>query len=253
MAAKKKVVKKANDQALVNIISSGKAGGFEEADSTAYAIPFLRILQKLSPELDKDESVYCKGAKAGQIYHTIRRKAYNSVEIIPCFYRKTYLQWVLRENGGGFRGEHEVAIGREMLATCERNDKGQFILPDGTQLSETANHYVLFKVSDDTWEPVLMSMSSSQLKSSRTWMSQLRGQSIVHAGKTYNNLNMEAYQWTASTEQLSNDKGKWYGWKFDQGENTLQLEQIPGQASGTRDAISQNTITYDRVEQENAM
>ncbi len=252
MVAKSKDVAK-TEATLPSIIGgNGPAAGFEETDSSSYAIPFLRILQKLSPEVDKDDPAYVKGAKPGMIYHTIRKEAYTTAEVIPCFYRKTFIEWVLRENGGGFRGEHELSVGREMLNQCERNDKGQFIMSNGNQLAETANHYVLFKVDEDIWEPVLVSMSSSQLKSSRTWMSQLRGQSIVLDGKRYGNLNMEAYQWNLGTELLQNDKGKWYGWTFEQGENTLQLSHIPAEAAGTRDAISQNAITYDRAQQQEA-
>lgn len=252
MAAKKEVVKKVDT--LPSILGQGgPAAGFEETDSSSYAIPFLRILQKLSPEVDKDDPAYVKGAKPGMIYHTIRKQAFDKVIIIPCFYRKTFIEWVLRENGGGFRGEHELHIGREMLNQCERNDKGQFILPNGCQLSETANHYVLFKVDEDFWEPVLMSMASSQLKSSRNWMSNLRGQSIVLDGQRYNNLNMEAYQWEVSTELLQNDKGKWHGWTFEQGDNTLELEHVPSEAAATRDAIAANAITYDRNQQQDTV
>ena len=249
--AKKDVVKKGSMDMILG--SGGRAAGFEETDSSSYAIPFLRILQKLSPECDKDEPEYVKGAKPGQIYHTIRKAVFDEVEIIPCFYRKTYIEWVLRENGGGFRGEYEPGIGREMSAAAERNDKGQFILPNGNQISETANHYVLFKVSDGVWEPVLISMASSQLKTSRNWMSQLRGQSIVVDGQTYSDLNMEAYQWKARTIKQENDKGKWFGWEFEQGPDTLQLEGVHSQASGTREAVAANAITYDRQQQEGAL
>lgn len=251
MAAKKKdVVKK--EEGLPQILGGqGPAAGFEEADSSAYAIPFLRILQALSPEVDEDDSAYVEGAKQGMIYHTVRKEVYSEVEVIPVFYRKTFIEWVTRENGGGFRGEHELHVGQELLRTCSRDDKNRFILPEsGHQLAETANHYVLFKVGEDFWEPCLMSMSSSQLKASRNWMSNLRGQSIVLDGKRYGNLNMEAYVWKASTEKLENDKGKWYGWTFEQLHNTLELEHIPEAASSTRDAVAMNAITYDRSQQQ---
>jgi hypothetical protein len=220
--------------------------GFEEADHTAYQIPMLSILQKLSPQVDKDESEYVKGAKPGMIYHNIRKEAYDSVTVIPAHYRKVYLEWVIRENGGGFRGEHGLEKGREMIATCTRDEKGRFILPDSEhQLSETANFYVLFEYSPGLFEPVLVSMASSQLKPARVWMSQLKAATIVIGNETYSNLKMNAYRWILATEKLENEKGKWFGWRVEQGENTLALEGVAGEASNMRSAVASNLITYN--------
>jgi hypothetical protein len=256
--AKKKATKKAQEQSLTSIL--GQETGFEEADHTAYQIPMLTILQKLSPQVDKDEPAYIKGAKPGMIYHTIRQEVYEAVNVSPAFYRKVYLEWVLRENGGGFRGEHGLTQGREMLPGCNKNDKGQFILANGNQLAETANHYVMFEFEDGEWEPVLISMSSSQLKASRLWMSQLKSQSIKQGDQVYtaaNGLQMNAYQWTLATEQLSNDKGKWYGWTLERGDDTLLIESVAEESNSMRMAISTNRLTYnpepEAAQQDNAL
>lgn len=252
-----KAVQKQQEAAAALLGTPGDSG-FEEADHTAYQIPMLSILQKLSPQVDKDEPEYVKGAKPGMIYHNIRKEVYEAINVIPAHYRKVYLEWVLRENGGGFRGEHSLEEGRKMLATCTKNDKGQFILPEGTQLSETANFYVLFEFAEGQFEPVLISMASSQLKSARLWMSQMKAATIVIGDETYSNLKMNAYVWTLATEQLSNDKGKWYGWTVTQGQNTLALPGVAGEASTMRQAVAQNRITYNpepvpAPEEENAL
>jgi len=245
--AKKKSTAITEQQNLAAALTGAKGStGFEEADHTAYQIPMLSVLQKLSPQVDKDEPEYVKGAKPGQIYHNIRKETYDSITVIPAHYRKVYLEWVTRENGGGFRGEHGLAEGRKLLANCTRDDKGRFILEENEhQLAETANFYVLFEYSPGLYEPVLISMASSQLKTSRVWMSQLKAATIVIGDEVYSDLKMNAYRWTMSTEALSNDKGKWFGWTVSQGENTLALEGVAGEASSMRQAVASNRITYN--------
>ena len=253
MAKKKVSKKKANGkkQDVASILAQDPNEGFEEADSTSYAIPFLIVLQKLSPAVDKDESTYVKGAKPGMIMNTVTKDLYETVTVVPVHYRKTFIEWVLRENGGGFRGENDPAVGRELQSTCSVNDKNQFILPNGNQLSEAANHYVLVE-GEAGWEPVLISMSSTQLKASRQWMTQMK-QATVATPNGMQKASMFAYRWTLGTESQSNDKGKWFGWTLERDEQVDTIELVTD-ARITREAVAMNRITYDRTQaEENAL
>ncbi len=250
--ARKKLSKKAqqavkDQQDVAMLLSQDSSEGFEEADSSSYAIPFLQILQKLSPACDEDEPTYVDGAEPGMIINTVTKQLYESLTVIPVHYRKTFIEWVLRENGGGFRGENDPSVGRELQQTCKVNDKNQFILPNGHHLSETSNHYVLVE-SDDGWEPALISMASTQLKASRNWMSNMK-QATVETPEGLRKANMFAYRWTLSTEQQKNDKGKWYGWTFERDFQVDSVELIQD-ARSTREAVALNRITYDRSQQD---
>ena len=44
--------------------------GFEEVTADDLAIPFIRLLAQLSPQLQKQEGAYVKGAEAGDFYNT---------------------------------------------------------------------------------------------------------------------------------------------------------------------------------------
>ena len=82
--------------------------GMENIGVEDMQIPFLRILQPLSPQLIKNDPKFIKGASAGDIFNTVTGQYWDAdegVTIIPCAYEMKYLEFQLRESGGGFLGE----------------------------------------------------------------------------------------------------------------------------------------------------
>ncbi len=254
MAARKKKVngKKAKPsaeevQTLEELLQSR---GFEGATTSSYAMPFLRILQKLSPEVDKTENAYIKGAEPGDIVHTISKEVYEEVNIIPLQYRDTYIEWIPRTKGGGFVQEYDSLdpITRDVKNTCEKVENS-LILPNGNEFKLHSNYYCAFEGEDD-WEPVMISMSASQLKTSRIWLSTMTRMYLEVNGIKYPAKNIRSFQWTLSTELLENDKGKWFGWTYEVGDNTLALPQIGPIQDSVREAVSSNLLTLDRSQQQ---
>src|SRR3990167_10124688 len=109
--------------------------GFENADKDAYAIPFLSILQSGSPQCKKSEGAYIKGAEEGMLYDTVTGDIYPGdvgLSVVPVHYRRAFVEWRNRdEGGGGFGGEHDAAEGAALLRQTTRNDKGQDVLSNG--------------------------------------------------------------------------------------------------------------------------
>ena len=54
--------------------------GFEEADADSFAIPFLAMLQKGTPQADPDDPAYIKGAKPGMFMNTVTLELFTEVE-----------------------------------------------------------------------------------------------------------------------------------------------------------------------------
>ena len=205
---------------------SGEAGaGFENVTQDDLGIPFLKILQKLSPEVDETSSVYIDDAKAGMIINSASKEIYGGsgepVQFVPCGYQKVYVEWTPRESGGGFVKTHgSIAI----LEQTTRNDRFQDVLENGNLIVTTA--YMFGIVITDDGEPVkaVISFTSTQLKKARQWLSSMR--SIKIDGKDGKfTPPMYSHKYNLSSVPESNDSGNWYGWKI---ENAGLLE--PGDA-----------------------
>lgn len=204
--------------------------GMEGAGQDSFAIPFLAILQTNSPQVDEGSGAAVPGAKAGQFFDNVASRLFDGqkgVLVVPCAYRRTFLQWGPRggENSG-FHGEHTAEAVAKMRAEGKLVDlDGKLLVPkpDGTvspklcdRISDTRNHYVLL-IDEETggWKQALISLTSTQIKKSKMLMSALASvQRKTADGQTYTPPTF-ANIVRATTVRESNDKGSWYGIRFE--------------------------------------
>ena len=176
------------------------------------ALPFLKILGQLSPEVNKRDGKYVEGAEPGMIFNTVTKQAYDGVEgvnVIPCGYKREYVEWSDRGEGTSAPvAIHSVASGIINDATRGADYKDR--LPNGNYLENTASYFVMLP----DMQQALITMKSTQLKVSRSWNSMMN--SIKLQGK--NGLFTPAaysHVYKLSTVQQSNDKGTWFGWNIE--------------------------------------
>lgn len=221
----------AKQQELAVIDYSADAGaGMEGATAEAFAIPFLTVLQKGSPQVDETSGAAIDGAKQGMFFENVTGKLFDGkagVILIPCAYKRVFIKWGPREGNDGamFRGELPPEKVDEMRANGLIKDlDGRLYAPmhDGTvndkrseRFVDTRNHYCLLK-DDSTGAvtQVLLSLSSSQLKKSRALMAMLA--SVKKSGpKGLYSPPTFAMMIKATTLPESNEKGSWMGIKFE--------------------------------------
>lgn len=187
--------------------------GFEEASASAYAIPFLQILQSMSPQCKKSDGAYIKGAEEGMLFNTVTQDIYSGeegIEVIPCHYTQRFIEWRPRESGGGFVAEYMPG---EQPATT-KDDKNRDVLPNGNTLVDTRNHYVLILDKDGTVTPALITMSSTQLKKSRQWMSKMQGIKVKNSAGEFVTAPMSSRKYRITTVPEQNEKGAWMGFSI---------------------------------------
>jgi len=192
------------------------AGDRDQVGREDLAIPFIGVVQSLSPVRQAGDPAYIAGAEEGDIYNTVTRELFKKaagVKVIPVMFRKLYLEWVPRKEGGGFRGSHQT---REETGATLDKATGKWITPEGNEIIDTAEHYVLVESLDGTWSPALISMTSTKLKVSRQWntrmqMVKIPGTQITPASYA------KAYQLTTVVQK--NDKGTFYN---------FAIAEIPG-------------------------
>lgn len=189
--------------------------GFEDAGRESYAIPFLRILQQLSPQCKKSEPEYIKGAEEGDFFNTVTGEVFpnekGGIKFVPAYYIRKFNLWEPRGSGGGFKGSLSSADGEALLLQCTRNDKNQDITPDGLILMDTREHYGLTVDEEGNFRPVLLPLSSTQIKESKKWMTLAQG--IQLPNRQPAPMFSQIYQLT--TISKSNEEGSWAVLKVD--------------------------------------
>ena len=65
------------------------AKGFDNMTQEDLALPFVRILGQLSPQVTAGDAKYIEAAKPGMIYNTVTSELYDGkigIMVIPCYY-----------------------------------------------------------------------------------------------------------------------------------------------------------------------
>ena len=223
-----------------NIFEDDAAKGLGTIGQEDLALPFLKILGQLSPEVNKRDGKYVEGAEPGMIYNSVSGDLYDGVkgiDVIPCFYKLEYIEWKDRGEGPGAPvAIYDSSSDIMSKTTPDANYKDR--LPNGNYIEKTASHFVI--VSGDSPSTALISMKSTQLKISRKWNSMMSG--IKMKGK--NGLFTPAsfsHIYRLKTTQMSNDKGTWFGWEVSK-VGPVTDQSLYSQAKSFSENISKGNV-----------
>ena len=194
-----------------NIFEADANAGSQNMTQEDLALPFLKVLGQLSPEVNERDGKYVQGAKPGMILNTVTNEIYDGtkgIDVLPVFYERKYVEWKDRGEGKGA----PVAIHNadsDIVSTTTRDKSFKDRLPNGIYLENTANHFVV--ILGDSPQTALISMKATQLKISRKWNSmmmgiKMQGKNGLFTPPTYSHI------YKLRTVQQSNDKGTWFGW-----------------------------------------
>lgn len=200
-------------------ITTAKAQGFEEADKDSFAVPFLTIVQKLSPILRE-----VKTLKEGEILDSLTLESFDDVEVVPCAFQRRFIQWGDRKKGGGFKASYtaDEILRDNVLKDFDRETKTN---AEGDTLVDTRMHYVLYK-SDKTsdWTPAIVSFSSTQVKKSKRWMYLMQSKKAKNQDGVLISLPTFSKIYTLSTVEESNAVNFWFGWEIKESETVMTKE-----------------------------
>lgn len=199
-------------------------------------IPRLSLIQDLSPQRKKSDAAYIEGAEEGMLFNSVTNQLYGTeVFFVPVYFKKEWVLWKDRTEGGGFRGAFDSA---------EAADSARNELEDGAQCESVDTHQQFGLIIDAreelatiAGEEAVISMSKSQMKPSRQLNSMVRMAGGDRFSKVY---KLEAVL-------INGPKGDYYNY------NVKALgycpEHIFKQAEMLYEAVSEGvkTVNYEEV------
>ena len=223
-----------------NMFEDDAAKGLGAIGQEDLALPFLKILGQLSPEVNKRDGKYVEGAEPGMIYNSVSGELYDGVkgiDVIPCFYKLEYIEWKDRGEGLGA----PVAIydsSSDIMSKTKPDANYKDRLPNGNYIEKTASHFVI--VTGDSPSTALISMKSTQLKISRKWNSMMSGIKMKGANGMFTPASF-SHIYKLKTTQMSNDKGTWFGWEVSK-VGPVTDKGLYDQAKGFSENISKGSV-----------
>ena len=212
------------DTGSLALFGNDTAKGFENMTQEDLALPFLRILGQLSPQVTEGDAKYVSNAKPGMIYNTVTSELYDGkkgIKVIPCYYKKDFPEWSDRGDGPG--APVAVHLSNSPVIQTGKRDGSKIRLPNGNYLEETASYYVLAETKTGGYTPALITMKSTQLNVSKKWNSMMKTIQIADGKGGFAIPPMHGVVYNLASTLQKNDKGSWYGW-------VVNMERIMGAA-----------------------
>ena len=229
-----------------NIFEADANKGFQQMSQEDLAIPFLKVLGQLSPEVNGRHAKHIQEAAPGMILNTVTNELYDGtkgIQVIPCYYKREYVEW--KERGESLGAPVAIhSTDSDVVASAKRDTMNKDRLPNGNYLENTASHFVLVIGDTDidtrNISTALITMKSTQLKTSKKWNTmmlgiKLKGKDGLFTPPTYSHV------YKLKTVQQSNDKGTWFGWDVNK-LGPVQDKAVYDQAKSFSQNISKGNV-----------
>ena len=88
------VEKRKGGALAINMFEADADKGAQNITQEDLALPFLKVLMPLSPEVNKRDGKYVEGAEPGMIFNSVTKELFDGakgINILPCHYLKQYV------------------------------------------------------------------------------------------------------------------------------------------------------------------
>ena len=151
------------------------AGRGSSTDAADNIVPLIYVLQANSPQVNRRNPAYIEGAEPGDIW--LRNaprpiiKGDKGIVFQQSYFNKDWVEWVLRDEGGGFVARYDECPPNAKDQPDPTNpDRMRKMLPNGHEVRETRYHIGIVYSDDMMPMPYVIPLSSSGHTVSKNWM-----------------------------------------------------------------------------------
>lgn len=182
----------------VGFLDEHSGEGLENIEISDLSLPFLRVAQPLSPQIDKDSEEFLEGLQVGMFFNTVTNRIYGKeINLIPMKYERSWVEW--KQDRGGFVARHipgSIDIDKSDFSKWKYN---------ANVIQDTLMFYCM--VADRLNEgPIVFCLSSTGIKHGKNWMTQIN-MTRLPSGKQ---APIFSSVWKLFTTKQQNAKGSFY-------------------------------------------
>ncbi len=186
-----------------------EGAGLNQLDSSDKSIPFLKIIEKGSPEME--EGI---GAQPGMLINTATKKLYDSVRFVPACREHSYVEWVPVDSGGGLVASYPATAPISIWAKSQR---GKVKLKNGNDLVETFYLFGSIVEDDGDVTPAVIAFTSTRIATYKTITNKASALMLPRSsGVGKFNPPWFAHAWRIGTKKETDDKKRtWFTFTAD--------------------------------------
>jgi len=182
MAKEKKELVLVEEEVKDLSIFAVEEGQEEHLSQDEMELPFLRVAQKGSPQVDDDKAEYIDGLKAGMYFSTLSSQVFGeSLKVQVHGYFHNYTIWQGEKGNGTYQGTMTTDEFRtfERTSSLERDGGDMVHTVDGEQLRYTDTHNFIVSLPEHEEEGIMLyPLSSTGCKAARKWNSLNNGRRV---------------------------------------------------------------------------
>lgn len=223
---------------------AGAGEGLDDFQQSDFLIPYVRIIQALSKELQKNHAKYVKDGEQGDFINSATRKLYKGEQgfyVVPVSFGHRYMAW--RPNNAG--PAYDMGDDATKFNSIAPDEKGKRTDEEGNELVDSLQFFViLVDIATSEWEMAVLNFSGSQAKKARGWSTTINKRMERRDGKLVRPA-IFFYSYKVSTTPESNDQGSWYGFVIEEGPKVKDLangREIFTAAKTLRDQITAGEV-----------
>jgi hypothetical protein len=176
--------------------------GLDVFSSNDLSIPFIKIAQKTSHEVEEQHPDYIKDLKPGMFFNSLTKRIYGaSLKVIPLYYEPSWL--IFGPNRGGFKGK---AAPNSIQVFGSPYDEGGMKDKDGNDVTDVMVYYVIV-VDEMNQGPAVLTFKSTDLKHARNWDTFIAN-TVLPSGKR---APFFGGVWELTLTYNQNESGSWFG------------------------------------------
>ena len=203
--------------------------GFDNQTQDDVSIPFINLLQAMSPEVQEDG---IDGAKPGMFVDSVTGELYPEFEFLPALSQHVVVEWVPRDAGGGIVATHDINSQLVKEAKARSTQFGKYSTEEGNDLVET---FYLFGVVSVKGEPrgmAVQAFTSTKIKAYKSAMTRLRTYQVLLADGRRISPPMFAHLLKVTSKTAKNPKGTYY---------------VPVMQPGVENDVSKSLVATDDI------
>lgn len=141
----------------------------QDMSSSDLKLPFIKIVQDLTPEADKKKPEYIKGCESGMLMDSNTKRLWEGdkgVLFVPFAFTHDVTEWKPKRGGlAALHGKNEA-----LFKQARRNDQNEDVLPNGNTLLLSYIYYgLLIDEEEQTTSPAVLAYSKTAIKHARAW------------------------------------------------------------------------------------
>jgi hypothetical protein len=174
--------------------------------------PMMAILQPLSPQVNKQNSAYIKGAQPGMIWlkgaSEELRDGEDGILFQPVRFEEAWVEWIVRDSGGGFVTSHKECPDDVTEKQDRSRKRARIMTKSGHEIIHT-RYWAGFVLEDKSCAsvlPYIIPFQSTGHTVFRKWMGIMNNHKLSNgetAGCFY-------YAYKLPVKQRTNASGTWY-------------------------------------------